>query len=553
MIVADAIAEELVRLGVGHVFGVGGANIEDLFAAIERRRPRIRVVLGKHEHAAGTAADAYARLTGSLGVVLTTSGGGAMNVVHAIAEARSSRVPLLAIVGEPPTDVQGRGAFQDTSGRAGAVDAAEVFRAVSVFCARVGRPEDTSKELAAAVAAAKGAIPGPAVLLIAKDVQRANIVATDAITSAPPGREMRGAPVDRMAVARAADLLLGGPALIIAGDEVARARATADLGRLAAIIDAPVAVTPDGRDAIDNRDPRFLGVAGAMGHAAVVRALVAAGVLVLVGTRLPLLARQGLEPILADKPVLAVGRELPFVSPGSAVHLGGDISTNLRALVEALRNRAPVAHPGQAGTAPALGALSEWTSPAILQAIERSLPEGSVLLVDAGNTGAQGVHHVRLPRGGRCLIAMGMAGMGWTFGAAVGAALATGRRCTVLAGDGAFFMHGLDIHTALEHALPITYVVFNNRAHGMCLVRERLLLGGESGYNSFRASHIGAGLAAMFPGLPARDCQTVLEVEGALAQANTADGPFVITAELPEVEVPPFSVFQQVIAARGGQ
>src|SRR6187402_194008 len=107
MRVSDYIASRLVDVGIRHVFGVGGANIEDMFAAIQRRRPEIRMVLGKHEHAAGTAADAYARLTGGLGVVFVTSGGGAMNLVHSVAEARASGVPMLAVVGEPPTEVQG--------------------------------------------------------------------------------------------------------------------------------------------------------------------------------------------------------------------------------------------------------------------------------------------------------------------------------------------------------------------------------------------------------------------------------------------------------------
>src|SRR6188768_2583406 len=108
MNIAELLSECLIRLGVRHAFGVGGANIEDLFLAIQRRRPRLRAVLCKHEHAAGTAADAYARLTGGLGVVLVTSGGGAMNLVHAVAEAKASRVPLVALVGEPPTDQRGR-------------------------------------------------------------------------------------------------------------------------------------------------------------------------------------------------------------------------------------------------------------------------------------------------------------------------------------------------------------------------------------------------------------------------------------------------------------
>ena len=178
MIAADFIADWLVSSGVRHVFGVGGANIEDLFAAVQRRRPTIRMVLGKHEHASGTAADAYSRLGGGLGVVFVTSGGAAMNLVHALAEARASRSSMLAVVGEPPTDVQGRGAFQDTSGRDGAVDAAQVLHAVSVLCARVERAADLPQLLDAAIEAAYGSRPGPAVLLIAKDRQRGELAAS---------------------------------------------------------------------------------------------------------------------------------------------------------------------------------------------------------------------------------------------------------------------------------------------------------------------------------------------------------------------------------------
>jgi acetolactate synthase I/II/III large subunit len=122
--VADLLVERLIAAGVQDVFGVGGANIEDMFAAVQRGRPAIRAVLAKHEHGAASAAAANARVRGGLGVVLATSGGGAMNLVHGLAEARASHVPLLAIVGEPPLDLQGAGAFQDTSGRAGQLDEA---------------------------------------------------------------------------------------------------------------------------------------------------------------------------------------------------------------------------------------------------------------------------------------------------------------------------------------------------------------------------------------------------------------------------------------------
>src|SRR5262245_40368447 len=172
--VVDAIAVRLEQTGVRHVFGVGGANIEDLFAAVLRRQPGLRAVLTKHEHGAGTAADAYARITGGLGVVMATSGGGAMNLVHSLAEALASRVPVLALVGEPPLQLQGKGAFQDISGRAGAIDGAAVFRAVSVWCGRAERARDVPRLLEAGISSALKQ-RGPALLLLAKDVQRAEL------------------------------------------------------------------------------------------------------------------------------------------------------------------------------------------------------------------------------------------------------------------------------------------------------------------------------------------------------------------------------------------
>jgi acetolactate synthase-1/2/3 large subunit len=551
MTVADAIADYLVRLRIRHVFGVGGANIEDMFAAVQRRRPRIQVVLGKHEHSAGTAADGYARIGGGLGVVMTTSGGGAMNLVHALAEARASRVPLLAIVGEPPTEHQGRGAFQDTSGKSGAVDAAAVFRAVAPFVARLEMARDIPAVLEQALATAVAPQPGPAVILISKDLQRAEVDPT-ARTILPPAAPPRPANPDRAALAAAAALLKQRRPLIIAGPEVARQDARIQLARLVDRLQAPVALAPDARDAFDNQDPRFRGVAGAMGHAAVAESLSEADVVLLVGTRMPLLARMGLEHLLAEKVIVSLGPETPFVRGRQQhVDLIGPVRDVLGGLLEKL-GPAPAqpARPPAPAEPPAAGPSR---TASVMSTLQRALPAGAVVLVDAGNTGASAAHYLAAPPDGRWLLAMGMAGMGYTFGAAIGAALASGRRCVVLAGDGAFFMHGLEIHTAVEHALPITYLLFDNRAHGMCLVRERLLLKDDAGYNSFGPSRLGAGLGAMFPRLAAWDCPDLATVESALAQSFALAGPSVVCAQLPEVEVPPFVAFRQPPGVGGRQ
>ena len=96
--VVDHIVEYLAAIGVGHIFGVDGANIEDLYDAAFFRDD-ITAVLAKHEFSAATMADGYSRSGAGLGVVAATSGGGALNTVPGLGEAFASRVPVLALIG----------------------------------------------------------------------------------------------------------------------------------------------------------------------------------------------------------------------------------------------------------------------------------------------------------------------------------------------------------------------------------------------------------------------------------------------------------------------
>ena len=105
---------------------------------------------------------------------MVTSGGGAMNLVHSLAEGSASRVRWLALVGEPPRDQQGQGAFQDTSGRAGSVDALAVYRALTPDCVRLREPAELWGWLERLGSPHPDELPRPLVLLLAKDIQRAD-------------------------------------------------------------------------------------------------------------------------------------------------------------------------------------------------------------------------------------------------------------------------------------------------------------------------------------------------------------------------------------------
>ena len=96
--VVDHIVGYLAASGVGHIFGVDGANIEDLYDAAFFRDD-ITAVLAKHEFSAATMADGYSRSGAGLGVVAATSGGGCLNTVPGLGEAFASRVPVLALIG----------------------------------------------------------------------------------------------------------------------------------------------------------------------------------------------------------------------------------------------------------------------------------------------------------------------------------------------------------------------------------------------------------------------------------------------------------------------
>ncbi|TQF74669.1 thiamine pyrophosphate-binding protein [Rhodococcus spelaei] len=541
--VVDYLVDALAGFGVQHVFGVDGANIEDVYDALFYTHKNIVGIVAKHEFSAATMADGYARTSGRLGVVMATSGGGALNLTAGLGEAFTSRVPLLALVGQAPTALEGHGGFQDSSGRAGSIDAVRLFSAVSRYCARVESAADVSQHLNRAVSAALRG--GPAVLLLPKDVQQSAIAPEQCRPIVPrPAVVQDKVGLDRL-VTRLAQARRRGKVLVIAGDEVARAGARRELADLVTVLDASVGVSPDAKDVVDPTARGYCGVAGSMGHPELVDALRYSELCLLIGTRMPVMARTGLDEGLRSTPVASLGYAPPYVPSTHAVTV--DLRTSLRLLTEAL---GPVGTSQAATRTPRLTSLQVpvATGPGLryrdaVAAIERHLPSGTDVFADAGNTGAAVVHHLPAVRGGRFVVALGMGGMGYAFGAGIGSCFGRRRRTFVIAGDGAFYMHGMEIHTAVEHRLPVTFVVFNNNAHAMCVTREQLLYENRYSFNRFQPTFLGEGIAAMFPTLDTYSASTGAELEDALSAAAHSLGPAFVAVTCDPDELPPFLPF----------
>ncbi|WP_276310528.1 thiamine pyrophosphate-binding protein, partial [Mycobacterium colombiense] len=307
--VADHIVGHLAAIGVDHLFGVDGANIEDVYDAAHFR-PGINAVLAKHEFSAATMADGYSRSGAGLGVVAATSGGAALNLVAGLGESLASRVPVLALIGQPATAMDGQGSFQDTSGENGSLNAEALFSAVSLFCRRLRTPADIVALLPRAIAAARSG--GPAVLLLPKDIQQATL------ECAQNGRPVEGSrPIGNPD--SIAEMLrdASGPVTIIVGEQVARDDARAELEALRAVLRARVATVPDAKDVAGTPglgSSSALGVTGVMGHPGVAEAVAGSAVCLVVGTRLSVTARTGLDAALVAVPTVSLGSAPPYVA-----------------------------------------------------------------------------------------------------------------------------------------------------------------------------------------------------------------------------------------------
>lgn len=540
--VVDVILRRIAAEGVLHIFGVGGANIEDIYDAINFNCDLTGVV-AKHEFSAAAMADGYARVSAGLGVVVATSGGGCLNLIPGLGEAFASRVPVLALIGQPSSELSGSGVFQDGSGHSGSLNIEAVFRPVSVFCQSIINPAEVLEVLQEAIAAARRG--GPAVLLLPKDIQQATFPELASAPKLSPGKAPP--PFDQITLTHYSHLLADAAPkiVIIAGDEIARHDARAQLAELTVTLGAYIAVTPDAKDVVAPDAPYLLGVAGMMGQAGVARALADAELCLLIGTRLPMIASGGLVQQLQNMPVISIGSETPFVP---ATHVAtSDLATSLSQLIAALPPQPQRVYPAEVALGYNPTSTSQQHSLGYADAIavlDRTLPTGADIFVDAGNSGAANIHYLPPRKDGRFIVALGMGGMGYSFGAGIGSAFKRSRRTIVIAGDGAFYMHGMEIHTAIEHHLPISFIVFDNSAHAMCATREKIYYSAQYSFNRFHYSaQLGNGMGTMFPQLPAFTASSVRELEHALTASIASNGPSFVTIRCDSSELPPFAPF----------
>jgi acetolactate synthase I/II/III large subunit len=570
MKLVDALVQALRDWGVRYVFGVSGANIEHVHDAIHRHgQGKLHSVLAKSEVGAAFMADGRARIHNTLAVCCATSGGGMLNLAVGIAESYAESVPVLALVGQPSTSLEGRGAFQDSSGIGHCVDAVKFWQSISKYVGKIKQAGDFWPMLSGAVEAAMSGRRGPAVLLLPRDVFDLEVGAFP--TWWPADLELIGRPPP-VALGEAQALLAAirsarRPLLLI-GQGVRRSRDAAAVAAFARELGIPVVTTMSARAEFPNHDPLYLGMIGAAGHPSAHEYLNAkADLIIAAGTSLDIMTRVAVEKSFKDKrfAVIDIDTEAVHRVVKPEVTIRADVGLAFRALLKlldrsSLRPFPPVHEYSRRYYEPRLAPPLPGDDPKadqgpmLLQSqalgiLAGHLPDRGHIVFDAGNCAAAAMHYHPVPEGSTSTIALGMGGMGYSIPAGIAAQLGSepGTRTMVLCGDGAFLMLGMEVHTAIDLRLPVLFVVFNNAMHGMCATRQQTYF--QSRIEAVRYPRV--GFASVARGLAPEDqlwvgaASTPEELRERLKEYynNHGDLPGVLDLHLTREELPPFAPF----------
>lgn len=475
--VAHRIAAGLHRHGVTCLFGQSLPSLVHLAS----KEFGIRQIAYRQENTGGYMADAYARLSGKVGIVTAQNGPAAALLTAPLLEALKVSIPLIALVQDVNRDQTDRNAFQE-------IDHEALFRPCTKWVRRVTEASRIDDYLDMAFTAATSGRPGPVVLLLPADLLLEPAPASTARRASLGHFPLDRALPDSASLDEAVALLAQAERpIVIAGGGVHLSGASAELARLQEVASLPVATTVMGKGSVDESHALSLGVVsyftGPNGGARYLKPLITdADVVLLVGNRTNqngtnswTLYPKNARFIHIDVEPQEIGRNY------EALRLVGDAKLTLAALTERLeradldkrRGRRTAVESsirqGHKHHRDEVAALAESNaSPLrperIMNEIDQRLTGDSIVVADASYSSIWVANNLHSRRAGmRFITPRGLAGLGWGFPMALGARVAKPDApifCVV--GDGGFAHAWAELETAVRMKLRVVLVVLNN-------------------------------------------------------------------------------------------
>lgn len=490
----EALARTLLSHEAGPIFGMGGFQLLPFYDAA--RRLGLNHHLINDERCGTFAADAYAKVSGRVGLVDATLGPGATNLVTGLVEALNAGSPLVAIVGDTHRDHSWKNMTQETH-------QAEILRPAAKEVIRVEAVHRIPELLRRAFMVATTGRPGPVVLIVPEDVCHGTHGFSDGDFDSDP--RYQAAPALRCrpeaeALAQAAAMLAAAERpLILAGGGVHISQAADILTALSEAARIPVAHTMSGKGAIPCTSPLSAGLFGRYDRIA--NDLIEdSDCLLVVGCKLGEIATKrytvpapGKTVIHLDSVAEEIGRTYTPTLP-----LWGDAREGLRDLKAALTGPVPAAR--TAWCDKVLARMNDWREMArarleseeipvsmgrMIGELNTHLPPDAILIADGGFAAHWSGLLFDSRRPGRGFVPdRGFASIGYGLPGAMGACIAAPDRAVVaITGDGGFNMVLGELETARRMGLAPTIIVVNNAASGYVKALQHLMYG-EGAYQS---------------------------------------------------------------------
>ncbi len=461
---AQILIETLIEQGVDTIFGYPGGSVLDIYDELYKNADRINHVISAHEQGAAHAAEGYARASGRLGVVLATSGPGATNLVTGIADANLDSTPLLAITGNVGTSVLGTDGFQE-------VDIVGVTYPIvkhSYQVKDVSKLADTIRE---AMQIAQSGRPGPVLIDIPKDVQ----LASTEFENKEKISLFDNPPYDKALIDKAVEMIAESKRpFIYCGGGAAKERCCHDIMAFAEKIDAPIGTSMMGLASIPASFKNGLGMCGMHGHYASTAAMYESDLIIAMGVRFSDRATGDKAKFSLDKKIIHIDIDPAEISKNISVNLGitGDLKEVLCAINEKTAESKKPEWMAKIDEFRKYEEENTYISPNkltpydIIDAVNAIKDEYSPVSTDVGQhqlwtSQRNKVHHSRT-----FITSGGLGTMGFGMGAAIGAAVATGKTSILYTGDGSFGMNLNELATAVSQNLPLVVVLFNNGVLG---------------------------------------------------------------------------------------
>ncbi|SEJ15232.1 acetolactate synthase, large subunit [Sphingobium sp. AP50] len=538
---AEAAVRTLQAHGVRHIFGLCGDTSLPFYDALCRLDHGMEHVLTRDERSAAYMADAYARVTGRVGVCEGPSGGGATYILPGVIEANESSVALLSITSDVSVTARGRYPLTELDQRA-------LFAPLTKWNAVVDHVSQIPHIFRTAFRAATTGRPGAAHIGLPYDLQKQQLDAADVWADPRHGcfPAYRTGP-DPDLIAAAADVMLAArqPAFICGGG-VILSGACDVLTELAEILDAPVASTVSGHGVIADDHPLAVGVVGANGGTDETRAAIAdADTVIFVGCRAGSTTTEHGTVPSRGVPIVHIDIDPMVVSGNYRVEAGivGDALLCLSALKIEIERRLAGArlHSGAAERLAGLKAakragfdrLAASTDTPIrpervLAALQSILPADAIIVADPGTPCPYFSGHYQFNSTGRRFITNRAHGaLGFSLPASIGAQIgAPDRKVVAVMGDGSFGFAVGEMETMVRKGLPITMIVFSNASFGWIKASQKDGYGER--YFSVDFTRVDHARIAEAYGVKAWTVRDPTELDGVVRQAVAHDGPSLI-------------------------